>query len=273
MEETEELVDFYVHRRLARPIARALQPTRVSPNGVTIGGAVLGLAAGAALWNSGENPPLRLAAAVLLFASVVLDCTDGQLARLRNQASRAGVILDGLADSTVGFVAMAAAAHLLTRPYPGWPIWILTAVAMASSQAQCFLFDVAKERYVAARRLAYAPSKLLMSERVRETAQSGPDISGEHSVLTGIFNRYAAVVAKLAGTADRSIAPPLLPLERGHLRAWATIGVGTHFACLYAAAAISSVWLPALLVCLLIFSTVMNVVLAALLWLRPMRFS
>ncbi|HEV3141367.1 MAG TPA: hypothetical protein VGY57_12655, partial [Vicinamibacterales bacterium] len=66
MEETEELVDFYVHRPLARPIARALLPTSITPNGVTIIGGALGVLAGVALWYGADRPLLRLAAAALL---------------------------------------------------------------------------------------------------------------------------------------------------------------------------------------------------------------
>jgi len=271
MEETEELVDFYVHRPIARPIARALQPTRITPNAVTIAGGALGVLAAVALWNGADRPPLRLAAAGLLFASVVLDCTDGQLARLRNQASRAGVILDGIIDVIVGFSVILTATSVLARAYPGWRMWILGAVAMASSEAQCFLFDVAKERYVTARRIAYAPSKLQMSERLREEHRPQQSTPGEHSLMIGLFDRYAALVARIAGTTDGADGPTLPPLTSRHIRGWATMGVGTHFALLYSAAAISYLWLPALLVCLLIFSSAMNVVLVTLLWARPMN--
>src|SRR5262249_2042470 len=148
MEDTEELVDFHIHRPLARPIARVLMPTPVTPNAVTLAGGVLGVSAGAALWFSGDAPWLRLAAAALLFGSVVFDCVDGQLARLRSQASRAGVVLDGVVDLVVGVATFTAAAHVLSREYSAGTMWALCVAAMASSEAQCLLFDVAKERYV-----------------------------------------------------------------------------------------------------------------------------
>src|SRR5206468_3323325 len=115
--------------------------------------------------------------------------------------------------------------------------------------------DVAKERYITARRIAYAPSKLLMSERARD-AQPSPAASGENSLLVRIFDRYAVLVARIAGDANRIASPPL---TARYVRTWATIGLGTHFALLYSAAAISYVWPPALLVCLLVFAGVMNV--------------
>ena len=259
MEDTEELVDFYVHRPLARPIARALMPTSVTPNGVTIAGGVLGVSAGAALWFSGDAPGLRLAGALLLFASVVFDCVDGQLARLRGQASRAGVIFDGLVDIAVGVATFAGAAHVLSRQYSAWSMWTLCAAAMVSSEAQCLLFDIAKERYVTARRITYTPGKLQMS------AQPSAGQGAENAILVGMFERYATAITALAAASG--------PVTRGQIRAWATIGLGTHFALLYAAAALSYVWLPALFVCLLIYTTAMNAVLVALLWAAPLRFT
>ncbi|HMD37002.1 MAG TPA: CDP-alcohol phosphatidyltransferase family protein [Vicinamibacterales bacterium] len=259
MEDTEELVDFYIHRPLARPIARALMPTSITPNAVTIAGGALGVSAGAALWFSGDAPWLRLAAAGLLFGSVVFDCVDGQLARLRNQASRAGVILDGLVDIAVGVATIGAAAHVLSREYPAWSMWALCAAAMVSSEAQCLLFDIAKERYVTAQRITYVPGKLRMS------GQSPAEESRESAILVGMFDRYATAVAALAAASGR--------ITRAQMQAWATIGLGTHFALLYTAVAISYAWLPALYGCLMIYTTAMNVVLMALLWMRPLRFS
>jgi phosphatidylglycerophosphate synthase len=259
MEDTEELVDFYIHRPLARPIARALMPTAVTPNAVTIVGGAVGVSAGAALWSSVDAPWLRLAAAALLFASVVLDCVDGQLARMRNQASRAGVILDGLVDIAVGVATITAAAHVLSRAYPAWSVWTLCIGAMASSEAQCLLFDVAKERYVKAQRIEYVPGKLRMSEQPRAQA------AGESAILVSMFEQYTTTIAALAAASGR--------ITRGQIRAWATIGLGSHFALLYVAAAVSYVWLPALYGCLLIYATAMNAVLAALLWMTPLRLS
>jgi phosphatidylglycerophosphate synthase len=190
---------------------------------------------------------------------VVLDCADGQLARLRNQASRAGVILDGLVDIAVGIAMFVGATRLLAGVYPAWQMWTLSIAAMTSSEAQCLLFDIAKERYVTVQQIAYVPGKLRMAEQPRTPS------AGENAILVQMFDTYAARVASIAAASGR--------ITRGQIRAWATIGLGTHFAIFYVAAAISFWWLPALLVCLLIFATAMNAVLVALLWMRPVRFS
>ena len=83
------------------------------------------------------------------------------------------------------------------------------------------------------------------------------------ALLLTVFTRYARVVRRFGGT---SAAAAMRPLSRRQIRAWAFLGLGTHMACLYIAAAVSYFWPPALLACLIVFSTAMNLLLFVLLW-------
>ncbi len=91
-------------RRLSPYLTRALVPTRISPDAVTIFMFLAGVAAAAvltvpAVWAIGL-------AILLLQLQLLLDCSDGELARWRNAAgnrsmgSVRGIYLDGLAHST-----------------------------------------------------------------------------------------------------------------------------------------------------------------------------
>jgi CDP-alcohol phosphatidyltransferase-like enzyme len=264
VDEIEELADFYVHRPLARVLGRLLLATPVTPDQVTILSGLVGVSAGGLLWLGADRPALRILAAVLLFGSVVLDCTDGFLARMRRQISRTGVILDGFTDAVVGFVVLLAATAVAARHHPGAAVWALGAAAMASTEAQCFLFDVAKERYVTGLGIPYAGSKLLLADHWSEIERARADTRPGDALLLAGFARYARIVRTLGGWAH--VAPAVRPAARGQMRAWALIGLGTHMACLYVAAAVSAVWPPALYACLILFSTVMNALLLALLW-------
>jgi phosphatidylglycerophosphate synthase len=82
-------------RRLSPYVTRALLPTRVSPNAVTWGMLVVGLAAAAVLTLPGWVP--ALGAALLIQVQILLDCSDGELARWRRQFSPAGIYLDRIA--------------------------------------------------------------------------------------------------------------------------------------------------------------------------------
>lgn len=264
VDEIEELADFYVHRPVARIVGRALLPTPISPDQITILSGVTGVSAGIALWCSADWPALRLVAALLLFTSVVLDCTDGYVARMRNEISRTGVILDGFTDAVVGLTVLLAVTSLASREHPGALVWVLGFVAIASAEAHCFLFDVAKERYVTGLGIPYAGSKLLLADQWTEIERARRDRRWGDALLLGAFLQYARLVRALGIISD--VSPAARPMARRQIRAWALLGLGTHMACLYVAAALSYFWPPALAACLILFATAMNVLLAALLW-------
>ena len=132
-----------------RPVAAVfvwlLYRTRVTPNQVTFLSLLVALLGDAALlgW---EGRGGLAAAAGLLYLSFVLDCTDGQLARLKKQTSTVGAYLDFLMDEIKAVTLIAAGAGRLALdqaavPLPelfdsarvGWLVIGLCGVAIAAS--------------------------------------------------------------------------------------------------------------------------------------------
>lgn len=101
---------------ITRPCAAALlvllERTPATPNQVTfLGGAVaLAGALTLVLWRTW---PGLLAGALVLQLAYVLDCADGQLARLKGIASPVGHMLDFLVDEMKAFAVLAAVATRL----------------------------------------------------------------------------------------------------------------------------------------------------------------
>jgi phosphatidylglycerophosphate synthase len=85
-------------RRISPYVTRFLLPTRISPNGVTGLMILMGAAAGFALLWGGL--PGALLAVLCTQLQMLLDCSDGELARWRNRFSAAGVFLDKLGHYT-----------------------------------------------------------------------------------------------------------------------------------------------------------------------------
>jgi hypothetical protein len=259
--QAEEWIDERLHRPLAAIVVQPLVASPLTPNQVTALAGLAGTAAGALVFLAESRPPLRLAAAVLLFAAVVLDCVDGQLARARGTASKTGDMFDGLADLSVNLSVLSAITHTLARHF-GEGMWILGAVAMVSYGLQCSLFDFAKRTYLARIGARPLPTDvdfaLIASARVRAREEGK---RGE-AFLLWFYRRYF-------GT-HRSITP-LLPgfsasaLTGVRMRTWTCLGLGTHLAVLYTALALSSLWEPALLVAMLLFVAPGNLLLLALL--------
>ena len=72
-------------------------PTRVTPNALTWGMIVAGVAAAAALTVPGLWG--AVAAVLLIQLQILLDCSDGELARWRDVRSTAGIYLDRIAHN------------------------------------------------------------------------------------------------------------------------------------------------------------------------------
>ena len=82
----------------ARALARALVPTRVRPNAVTIASASAMIGASAIVGWAPISPISRGLVAALMATGLVLDTADGHLARLQGTASEFGRWLDSVLD-------------------------------------------------------------------------------------------------------------------------------------------------------------------------------
>jgi hypothetical protein len=142
--DVEEPVDYWVHRPLAYLFARVLYPTPISPNLVTVFSIVAGLAAAACLVR--EFPWHLQIAGGLIFLSAVLDCADGQLARMRKTSSAFGRMLDGCADLIVTLAVAPATVFVIWRKY-ATPSWLgltvvgLCVVTMVTSSFHTGMYD------------------------------------------------------------------------------------------------------------------------------------
>lgn len=104
------IVSRYLNRPLSRPMARALKPTAVTPNAVTAFTLLLALATGAAIaagWN--------IAGGIAIQAVSVIDGVDGELARLKNMATRFGGVFDAVTDRYADAVMLAGMTVFAVR--------------------------------------------------------------------------------------------------------------------------------------------------------------
>lgn len=118
--DTEEYIDIIFYRRVGYLVARVAEKMHLTPNAITIISIFWGVLAGHlmmynAFWiNIGGI-------AALVFANI-LDSADGQLARMTNNKTRLGRILDGLAGN-LWFVSIYI--HLGIRMQSdGFGLWI-----------------------------------------------------------------------------------------------------------------------------------------------------
>lgn len=146
--DVEEWADLFLFRPLAFLLVKAIYRTSLTPNQLSIFSMVLGVAAGILLGTGG--PAAAVVVVVLLFLSVVVDCADGQLARLKKNGTHMGRVVDGAIDYVVGAAMYLGLgfgfASALENPVRGW---LLVAAAAASNIIHSVVFDYYRNRYLA----------------------------------------------------------------------------------------------------------------------------
>lgn len=103
--DQDGVVSYFCFRPISRQMTRLLIETPVSPNHVSIAAMLFGIAAAICAGVGGYT--MVAVAGILYWVGAVVDCVDGELARLRLQGSKMGEWLDTLADdvSTYGLMA------------------------------------------------------------------------------------------------------------------------------------------------------------------------
>ena len=123
--------DIVWNRFVARPLAAVLvvplARTSITPNQVTFATLPVFLA-GAALLALLPSWGALIGGAAIIELSYVLDCADGQLARLKGTSSPVGAHLDFLMDELKAFALVAAIAIRLWLPARD-PRWLLEGLA------------------------------------------------------------------------------------------------------------------------------------------------
>jgi phosphatidylglycerophosphate synthase len=97
------VIDAYLNRKLSRPITRWFLRTPITPNQITILAGVMSVLGAACFLPGGYLGPLL--GALLLQFSAVLDCCDGEVARIKFMESPLGDTLDIVCD-TIGAIAI-----------------------------------------------------------------------------------------------------------------------------------------------------------------------
>lgn len=123
------VVAYLIQRPLSRVITRLLLHTPVTANQATIGALLCGVI-GAVIATRGDHRSFAIAGA-LYFASGVLDCVDGELARLRLVSSKVGEWLDSMTDEITTLTLLAGMGIGLHRA-GGSELWMWAGIGGAA---------------------------------------------------------------------------------------------------------------------------------------------
>lgn len=145
--DTEEWLDIWFTRPIGLALALLCGRLGITPNAITIAGIVIGAVGGWMFHYS--DLPHNIIAVILLMTANFCDSADGQLARITNQKTLLGRILDGFASDVWFFcVYVAIVYRLWNEPMPligvSWQWWgfLLCAYAgLRCHSTQCALAD------------------------------------------------------------------------------------------------------------------------------------
>jgi phosphatidylglycerophosphate synthase len=147
MKEVEEIFDLYFYRPLAYLLVKVIYRTSITPNNLTVAALVMGIIGGC-FYALGSRKGLFMGALFYLLFNI-LDCSDGQLARLKRNGTATGRIIDGVADYLAAIaiytgIGIGFASHA-DHPYKWWGLLALTAVSII---IQGILVDFYRSRFL-----------------------------------------------------------------------------------------------------------------------------
>ena len=260
--DVEEPVDYWLNRRLASHLVMLLAPTPITPNQVTILSGVVGLVAGIVIGMAPVTRPLQVSlGGTLFYLAILLDCADGQLARLRGQSSMVGRMLDGVIDVvptaavfTGFFIFLLRHGHgFLAMNAVGWS-------AGYSLKWHAHSYDHAKNIYL---------RNVLPPSGHKSALPTLDEIERERQRLLGEGDRLGALILRgfasftqsqrkgwqegrmglgVAGTETAAERAAYREAFRGSMRLWVWNGLGTHLSLFLVAAALTPIYPDAVLV-------------------------
>jgi phosphatidylglycerophosphate synthase len=145
--EAEEIFDLLIYRPVAFLFVKATYNTNITPNQVSSAAMLFGVISGVLFGYGSYN--YLIAGGILYFTCNVLDCADGQIARLKKNGTKTGRIIDGFIDyvvSTAVFIGIGIGLSIFTDNL--LYTWMLTVLAGISSAVQAFCFDLYRNKFL-----------------------------------------------------------------------------------------------------------------------------
>ncbi len=142
--DTENLLDRIFYRPIGFKIANLLKSTSITPNTVTVISIFFGMI-GCGLFYPNDMLWINLVGFSLLVIANILDCVDGQLARITGIKSEIGRILDGFSGD-LWFLVFYTVLTLRLINFEGWGWWtiLIAIVSSISHLAQAGIVDLYK---------------------------------------------------------------------------------------------------------------------------------
>ena len=144
MPEAEEIFDHLFYRPLAFVLVKAIYRLPITPNGVTLFSIITGFLAA---WFFGIGTSSALIVGALWYVLTnILDCADGQLARLQKSGTLLGRVVDGVVDYIISLAIFIGIGVGLEGSGNG--MWVLVVLTGVSSAIHAMFFDHYQSEFI-----------------------------------------------------------------------------------------------------------------------------
>ncbi len=144
--DIEERYDIYFSRFYGLYFANAAKRYKLTPTHISLVSLVIGVFGGLLFYYQNQISFIVVGGLLVTLAGV-LDSADGQLARMTGQSSNIGRIIDGCIDFLV-FIACYIGGTLYLVPIYGFPVVILTFLAILVHSYKAMIYDFYKAEYL-----------------------------------------------------------------------------------------------------------------------------
>jgi len=231
----EEVFDLIFYRPVAFLFVKLIYRTPITPNQLTILSVFLGLFGGTCY--AFGTPSAYLLGGVFYLLYNIIDCSDGQLARLQQSGTRIGRILDGVADYIVSVAAYVGIGigYASGSAHPVL-LWCLTAVAGFGNAVQSGLLDLYRNRFldIALGRVSILEDEQHAFEQEFEQLKQQKGFLFQKSVIW-IYLQYSSVQRRLTsrtgGGEEQFKVDPSLYVRKNRIliHLWTYLGPTTQW--------------------------------------------
>lgn len=213
--ELQDPLNRWLYHPLAWQLARLLSRTPLTPNMVSVIGALFVIAAAAA-YAQPWHPAAALLGLALHMSWHVVDGADGDLARITGKAGPLGEMIDGICDYSSHIVLYVVLALLLTHEIGPLAAWVWTLAAGTSHIVQSNHVEVQRRQY---QYWIYGTPWLRNSRASTQAISARPGLAG----LADAYLRLASGLTPYAADIDAAVAaaqtdPARLDVIRGVVR-------------------------------------------------------
>lgn len=174
----------YFYRPISRKITFLLAKTKIIPEQVCIFALFIGLV-GAIFFLYHTYLSILLGSFIFFFRHI-LDCVDGEIARLKNQCTKSGALLDIFIDRFVDVIMFSSLGLGLWMVHKQTWIWILTFFAM---EGQFFMGAILLKIESLKKELNIKIIPIKNKRIFRRVVQYGDDTALMILILSALFNK------------------------------------------------------------------------------------